>query len=96
MVSLSLAVARCTGIACAAKLKETIVHFASRDALNIEGLGEKIIEQLVDKGIVKDYADLYALTLEDLLNLERMGPKLAGDILRAIQKSKKTSLERLR
>ena len=89
------AVARCTGIACVAKLKETIVHFASRDALNIEGLGEKIIEQVVDKGLVKDYADLYALTLENLLSLERMGPKLAGNILRAIQKSKKTSLERL-
>lgn len=89
------AVARCTGIACPAKLKETIIHFASRDGLNIEGLGEKIIEQMVDKGMISDYADLYALTLEDLLNLERMGPKLAGNILGAIQNSKKTSLERL-
>ena len=68
------AVARCTGIACPAKLKETIIHFASRDAMNIDGLGEKIIEQLVDKGLIKDYADLYRLTLEDLLTLERMGP----------------------
>jgi DNA ligase (NAD+) len=90
-----MAVARCTGIACPAKLKETIIHFASRDALNIEGLGEKIIEQLVDKGLVKDYADLYALTLEDLLTLERMGEKLGGNILTAIQNSKKTSLDRL-
>jgi len=90
-----MAVVRCTGIACPAKLKETIIHFASRDALNIEGLGEKIIEQLVDKGLVKDYADLYALTLEDLLTLERMGEKLGGNILTAIQNSKKTSLERL-
>jgi DNA ligase (NAD+) len=89
------AVARCTGIACPAKLKETIIHFASRDALNIEGLGEKIVEQLVDKGLIKDYADLFALTLDDILKLERMGPKLANNILTAIQKSKKTSLERL-
>ncbi|MDH4264158.1 MAG: NAD-dependent DNA ligase LigA [Deltaproteobacteria bacterium] len=90
-----MAVFRCTGIACPAKLKETIIHFASRDALNIEGLGEKIIEQLVDKGRVKDYADLYALTLKDLLTLERMGEKLGENILTAIQNSKKTSLERL-
>lgn len=67
----------------------------SRDALNIEGLGEKIVEQLVDKGLIKDYADLFALTLDDILKLERMGPKLANNILTAIQKSKKTSLERL-
>jgi DNA ligase (NAD+) len=89
------AVARCTGIACPAKLKETIIHFASRDALNMEGLGEKIVEQLVDKGLIKDYADLFALTLDDILKIERMGPKLANNILTAIQKSKKTSLERL-
>lgn len=90
-----MAVARCTGIACPAKLKENIIHFASRNALNIEGLGEKIIEQLVDKGLVKDYADLYALTLEALLTLERMGEKLGGNILAALQRSKKTSLDRL-
>ena len=90
-----MAVARCTGIACPAKLKETIIHFASRDAMNIEGLGEKIIEQFVDRSLIKDYADLYALTLEDLLTLERMGEKLGGNILAAIQKSKKTSLDRL-
>ncbi len=90
-----LAVARCSGIACPAKLKEAIIHFASRDALNIEGLGEKTIEQLVEKGWVKDYADLYALTREDLLTLERMAEKLAGNILTAIQNSKKTSLDRL-
>jgi DNA ligase (NAD+) len=89
------AVARCTGIACPAKLKETIIHFASRDAMNIDGLGEKIIEQLVEKGLIKDYADLYRLTLDDLLTLERMGPKLANNILTAIQNTKKTSLDRL-
>jgi DNA ligase (NAD+) len=89
------AVARCTGIACPAKLKETIIHFASRDALNIDGLGEKIVEQLVDKGLIEDYADLFPLTLDDILKLERMGPKLANNILTAIQSRKKTSLERL-
>lgn len=88
-------VARCTGIACPAKLKETIIHFASRDAMNIEGLGEKIIEQLVDRGLIKDYADLYLLTLEKMLTLERMGEKLARNILTAIERSKKTSLDRL-
>jgi DNA ligase (NAD+) len=89
------AVARCTGVACPARLKETIIHFASRDAMNIEGLGEKIVEQLVDKGLIKDYADLYSLTREEILTLERMGPKLAGNILSAVQNSKKTTLDRL-
>jgi DNA ligase (NAD+) len=88
-------VARCTGIACPAKLKETIFHFASRDALNIDGLGGKIIEQLVDRRLIQDYADLYKLTLDDLLTLERMGTKLANNILTAIQNSKKTTLDRL-
>lgn len=89
------AVARCTGIACPAQLKESIIHFASRGAMTIDGLGEKIIEQLVDKGLVKDYADLYALTQDDMLTLERMGRKLADNLLRAIQNSKKTTLDRL-
>lgn len=89
------AVARCMGATCPAKLKESTIHFASRDAMNIEGLGEKIIEQLVNKGLVKDYADLYALTMEDMLRLERMAEKLAGNILTAVQRSKETSLDRL-
>jgi DNA ligase (NAD+) len=63
--------------------------------MNIEGLGEKIIDQLVEQGLIHDYADLYALSFEDLIRLERMGPKLAGNILTAIAKSKKTTLERL-
>jgi DNA ligase (NAD+) len=88
-------IVRCLGAACPAKLKESIIHFASRGALNIEGLGEKIIEQLVNRGLIKDYADLYALRMEDMLTLERMGEKLAGNILSAIENSKKTSLERL-
>ena len=89
------AVTRCTNAACPARLKESIIHFASRDAMNIEGLGEKIIEQLTSRGLIRDYADLYALTLEQMLTLERMGPKLAGNILAAIQNSKKTSLDRI-
>ncbi len=89
------AVARCTGIACPAKLKETIIHFASRDAMNIEGLGEKIVEQLVDRELLKDYADLYDLNMEKMLTLERMGEKLASNILTAIANSKKTTLDKL-
>ncbi len=89
------AVARCTGVACPARLKETIIHFASREAMNIEGLGDKIIDQMVERGLVKDYADLYALAREEILGLERMGPKLAGNILAAIEKSRKTTLDRL-
>lgn len=88
-------VARCMGVSCPAKLKEAVIHFASRDAMNIDGLGEKIIEQLVDKGLIKDFADLYALTMENLLTLERMGEKLAGKLLVAIDRSKKTTLDRL-
>jgi DNA ligase (NAD+) len=89
------AVTRCTNAACPARLKESIIHFASRDAMNIEGLGEKIIEQLTSRGLIRDYADLFALTREEMLTLERMGPKLAGNILAAIQNSKKTSLDRV-
>jgi DNA ligase (NAD+) len=88
-------VARCLSANCPAKLKESVIHFASRDAMDIDGLGEKIIEQLVDRGRVKDYADLYSLTLDDLLTLERMGEKLGGNLLGAIERSKKTSLDRL-
>jgi DNA ligase (NAD+) len=89
------AVARCTGVACPAQLKETIIHFASRQAMNIEGLGEKILDQMVERGLIKDYADLYALSREKILGLERMGPKLAENILAAIEKSRKTTLDRL-
>lgn len=89
------AVARCTGAACPARLKETILHFASRQAMDIEGLGEKIVDQMVERGLVSDYADLYTLTREDILGLDRMGPKLAENILAAIRRSRKTTLDRL-
>jgi DNA ligase (NAD+) len=88
-------IVRCIGVSCSAQLKERIRHFASLRALNIEGLGEKLIEQLVDRKMVSDAADLFFLTKHDLLKLERMGEKLAQNILDAIEKSKETTFARL-
>jgi DNA ligase (NAD+) len=89
------AIARCIGgLFCPAQRKEAIRHFASRLALNIEGLGEKLIDQLVDQGIVKTPADLYDLTVEQLTELERMGAKSAQKLLAAINKSKNTTYAR--
>ena len=87
-------VVRCIGVSCSAQLKERITHFASLRAMNIEGLGEKVIEQLVDKKAVSDAADLFFLTRRDLLKLERMGDKSARNLLKAIEKSKKTTFSR--
>lgn len=89
------AVARCIGIACPAQLKERVNHFTSRLAMNIEGVGPALIDQLVERGMISDPADLYFLKKDDLLPLERMGDKLASNILAAIEGSKDTSLERL-
>lgn len=89
------AVSRCVGISCPAQLKETIIHFASRNAMNIEGLGTKHIEQMADNKFIKDAADLYYLTKEDILKMERMADKSAGNIISAIEKSKSTTLQRL-
>jgi DNA ligase (NAD+) len=86
---------RCVNAACPAKRKESILHFAGRHAMNIDGLGEKIVDQLVDKGLVKDVADLYSLKLEDLAALERMAEKSAQNLLDEIKASKKNSLARL-
>ena len=86
---------RCIGVSCEAQLKERIKHFASLRALDIEGLGEKVIEQLVDRKMVSDAADLFFLTKSDLLRLERMGGKSAQNILDALEKSKHTTLSRL-
>jgi DNA ligase (NAD+) len=86
---------RCLNTACPAKRRESLIHFASRHAMNIDGLGEKIVDQLVDKEIVKDIADLYALKLDDLSELERMGEKSAQNLLDEIETSKKNSLPRL-
>lgn len=89
------AVARCTGgLYCPAQLKETIRHFASRRAMDIEGLGEKLVGQLVDRGLIKSPADIYSLDLATLAGLERMGEKSARNLLDAIQASKQPGLAR--
>ncbi|RMF91173.1 MAG: NAD-dependent DNA ligase LigA, partial [Nitrospinota bacterium] len=85
---------RCVGLACPAKLKETIYHFASKGAMDIEGLGRQTITQLIEAGLVHDVADLYFLRKEDLVRLERMAEKSATNLLAAIERSKKTTLAR--
>lgn len=89
------AVTRCTNSSCPAQIKERIFHFGSRRAMEIDHLGESIVEQLVDKGLVKDFADLYALKVEGLANLERMAEKSAKNLVEAINKSKDRGLSRL-
>jgi DNA ligase (NAD+) len=86
---------RCVNAACPAKRKESLLHFASRDAMDINGLGDKIVDQLVDKGMVKDIADLYTLKFDDVANLDRMGEKSAQNLLDQIAASKKHTLARL-
>ena len=85
---------RCIGISCPAKLKESLKFFGSRGALDIEGLGEKLIDQLVERGLVKDIADLYSLTKPELAGLERMGEKSAQNLLDALERSKAATLPR--
>ena len=90
------AVARCTGgFTCRAQRQESLRHFASRRALDIEGLGDKIIEQLVERDVVRTPADLYALTAAQLAALERMGEKSASNLVAAIDRSRRTTLPRL-
>src|SRR5271170_4192509 len=86
---------RCVNAACPAKRKESLLHFASRHAMNIDGLGDKIVDQLVDKGLVKDVADLYSLKEDDVAGLDRMAEKSAQNLLIEIAGSKKSSLARL-
>ncbi len=86
---------RCVGIACPAKLKESLKFFGSRGALDIEGLGEKLIDQLVERGMVKDIADLYSLSKEELADLERMAEKSAQNLLDALERSKDATLPRV-
>jgi DNA ligase (NAD+) len=86
---------RCVNSACPARLKESLLYFAGRRAMNIDGLGDALVDQLVDKGLVRDVADLYALTQEKVANLERMGDKSASNLLLEIDNSKKASLARL-
>lgn len=85
---------RCTGLACPAKLKESLKFFAGRGAMDIEGLGDKIVDQLVETGLVHDPGDLYGLSQEQLAGLERLADKSAQNLLDAIEKSKITTLAR--
>ncbi len=86
---------RCVNAACPAKLKESLLHFAHRRAMNIDGLGDALVDQLVDKGMVRDVADLYSLTHEQVANLERMGDKSASNLLKEVENSKKAELARV-
>jgi len=89
------AVIRCSGgLYCSAQQIQAIIHFASRRAMNIDGLGDKLIEQLVEKGLIKHVADLYKLTQEQLSELERMAEKSATNIISALNDSKETFLDR--
>jgi len=89
------AVHRCTGIACPAQIKEKMYHFVSKWAMDMDGLGFKLLEQMLDKGLIKDPADLYFLKKEEIMKMERMGDKLAENILNAIEKSKNPDLPHL-
>ncbi len=86
---------RCENLSCTAQLKERIKHFASRGAMDIEGMGEAIVAQLVDKNMVEDYADIYYLKHEDVAGLERMADKSASNLIEGIGKSKRNDLNRL-
>ena len=89
------AVIRCTGIECPAMLFRSLIHFASRDAMNIEGMGPAIIEQLLDMKLINNIADIYSLTEYKLMTLERMGEKSAENLINAIEASKQNSLDKL-
>src|SRR5580700_1888496 len=89
------AASRCINTNCPARLKESILHFASRGVMNIDGIGYALVDQLVDQGMVKSVADIYDLTVDKLLTLERMGEKSAGNIIRNIDNSKKNPLPRV-
>ncbi|WP_243290969.1 NAD-dependent DNA ligase LigA [Bacillus sp. FJAT-47783] len=86
---------RCVNPKCPAQIREGLIHFVSRNAMNIDGLGERVITQLFNEKLIDDVADLYKLKREQLLNLERMGEKSTENLLNAIEKSKENSLERL-
>jgi DNA ligase (NAD+) len=86
---------RCTGVSCPAQVERGLIHFASRDAMDIEGLGPAVVRQLLDKKLIRDEADIYYLKYEDLVKLERMGPKSAQNLINAIETSKDRGLARL-
>lgn len=85
---------RCLGLSCPAQIRESIIHFSSRNGMDIEGLGEKYIEQLLRLGLVKDVADIFSLTREDFMRFDRMGEKLAENLLNAIENCKERELSR--
>jgi len=89
------AIHRCTGFACPAQIKENLAHFVSKGAMNMDGLGRRLLEQMVDKGIIQDPADLYFLDKEALAKMDRMGDKLAENLLDAIAKSRTPDLANL-
>jgi DNA ligase (NAD+) len=86
---------RCVNANCPAKLLGTILHFASRGVMNIDGMGESLVTQLIDRGLVKNVADIYSLTRKDLLSLDRFGDKSAQNILDEVENSKQLPLERV-
>lgn len=86
---------KCINISCPAQIRRGIIHFVSRDAMNIDGLGESIITLLLDKGLIKDIADLYTLNKDEVVKLDRMGEKSANNLLNSIEKSKSNDLWRL-
>lgn len=86
---------RCTNIECPAQTFRSLVHFASRDAMDISGLGDAIVEQLIDNKLIKDIADIYYLKYEDIVKLDRFAPKSARNLINAIEKTKNNSLDKL-
>jgi DNA ligase (NAD+) len=89
------AASRCINTNCPARLKESILHFASRGVMNIDGMGDALVDQLVDRGMVSSVADIYDLTLAQLTSLERMGKKSAGNLVRNIERSRQAPLPRV-
>ena len=86
------AATRCIGIECPAQLLRSIVHFVSKEGMDIDGLGYKIVEQLIEKGLIKNIADIYSLTLEEIASLKKNGKKFAGNLIDSIEKSKEQDL----
>ena len=86
---------RCTGIECPAKLSRNLIHFVSREAMNIDGMGENIIIQLLDRNLINNIADIYALTFDDIASLKKNGKKFAQNLIDSINKSKENDLYRL-
>lgn len=86
---------RCVNVDCPARLRESLLHFSARNVMNIEGLGEAVVTQLLDRGMVKSIADLYSLNEEELLSLERVGKKTAETLLVEVEKSKQNPLNRV-